>query len=115
LENIGVPVGNKLDRYRSAKKIADHYCAFVEAGPLGRAAAKQKAPAGNRKVVSLASARTKKLTKQMRPCIRYSYRRKCSATTLAAAAYYADENVLIFNMEVGAALRLLAGHGMIVN
>src|ERR1017187_3214088 len=34
------------------------------------------------------------------------------ADKLQAAAFYADENVLIFNMEVRAALRLLAAHQM---
>ena len=38
-----------------------------------------------------------------------------SADKLQAAAFYADENVLIFNMEVKEALRLLAAHQMMVN
>src|SRR4051794_28591867 len=37
------------------------------------------------------------------------------ASKLKAAAFYADENVLVFNMEVGEALRLLAAHQMQVN
>lgn len=37
------------------------------------------------------------------------------ARQLQSNAYYADENVLIFNMEVCDALRLLAQHGMSVN
>jgi hypothetical protein len=37
------------------------------------------------------------------------------AGALQAAAFYADENVLIFNMEICEALRLLAAHQMMVN
>ncbi|HEY4642167.1 MAG TPA: site-specific DNA-methyltransferase [Thermoanaerobaculia bacterium] len=37
------------------------------------------------------------------------------ARKLRTAAFYADENVLIFNMEVREALRLLAAHQIIVN
>lgn len=68
------------------------------------------------KVVSLVSARDKKLTKAnaaMHPIV-VSEEVFCNEA-LQAAAYYADENVLIFNMEVSAALRLLAAHGMSVN
>src|SRR3989442_1046061 len=37
------------------------------------------------------------------------------ADKLQAAAFYADEDVLIFNLDVCEALRLLAAHGMLVN
>lgn len=38
-----------------------------------------------------------------------------SSPALREKAYYADDTALIFNMDVGDALRLLADHGMIVN
>jgi hypothetical protein len=49
----------------------------------------------------------------MRPLV-MSEQAFCAAE-LQAAAFYSDENVLIFNMEVCEALRLLAAHNMLVN
>lgn len=68
------------------------------------------------KVVSMRPVREKKPTRAnvaMHP-VMVSEVVFC-ADKLQAAAFYADENVLIFNMEVCEALRLLAAHQMMVN
>jgi site-specific DNA-methyltransferase (adenine-specific) len=85
-------------------------------GPLTRTGSKEKSTAVNGKVVSLEAARNKTLTKAnaaMHPVV--VSEEIFSDRSLQAAAYHADANVLILNMEVSAALKLLADHGMIVN
>jgi len=88
---------------------------FVDV-PSRRLPAKQKPLTTKSKVVSMKAARDVKPTKAnvaMHPIV-VSEEVFCDAA-LQKAAYYADENVLIFNMEVCEALRLLAAHGMQVN
>ena len=68
------------------------------------------------KVVKAPPAGDKKLTKAnaaMRPIV-LSEEVFCT-DALQSAAFYADENVLIFNMDVREALRLLAAQQMVVN
>lgn len=81
-----------------------------------RPGAPKKKTSAKSKVVTLQPAREKKPTKAniaMHPVV-VSEEVFCS-DKLRSAAFYADENVLIFNMEICEALRLLAAHGMIVN
>src|SRR5579862_60221 len=83
--------------------------------PARRGSPKKKTSAKS-KVVTLQPAREKKPTKAniaMHPVV-VSEEVFCS-DKLRSAAFYADENVLIFNMEVCEALRLLAAHQMMVN
>jgi len=84
-------------------------------GPLGVVSPKSKATASP-KVVPIQPARPPKLTKAnaaMHPVV-ISEEIFCSSK-LQKSAFYADENILIFNMEIRDALRLLATHKMLVN
>lgn len=68
------------------------------------------------KVVGIESERAKKQTKAnaaMHPQV--VSEEVFSSEALQRKAYYADEHVLILNMDVRAALRVLAEHGMMVN
>lgn len=73
-------------------------------------------PVAKSKIVRIQSEDEKKITKAnaaMHPFV--VPEEIFSAPKLQAAAFYADANVLIFNMEVREALRLLAEHHMLVN
>jgi site-specific DNA-methyltransferase (adenine-specific) len=76
----------------------------------------EEKPVVNPKVVRMQSDDEKKITKAnaaMHPFV-VSEEIFCSPK-LQATAFYADANVLIFNMEVREALRLLGDHRMLVN
>jgi site-specific DNA-methyltransferase (cytosine-N4-specific) len=104
MNGAGIAVSGALMARKQATKTRDR--------PVVTTPLRGPVKAGSTKVVSMRPAATR-ANAAMHPVV-ISEEVFC-ASKLRAAAFHADENVLIFNMEIGAALRLLAAHEMTVN